>query len=191
MERAYLPDLPLPHSLTTMRLIESLLFIAGEAVTIGQLAKTLEVSIDVVEDGLALLAAACQERGIRVQRAGDSVCFVSAPESAVVVERFLGVQVAPRLSSAALEVLAIVAYRQPITRAQVEAIRGVDSSGVIRALLGRDLIVEAGRVDSVGRPILYATTPEFLRSFGLGSLADLPPLELPEKPISGNGSGER
>jgi segregation and condensation protein B len=97
-----------------------------------------------------------------------------------VIERFLGVQAQPRLSAAALEALAIVAYRQPITRAQVDAVRGVDSSGVIRALVGRDLIAEAGRLETVGRPILYATTEEFLRQFGLASLQELPPIELPE-----------
>src|SRR5437016_2959838 len=123
---------------------------------------------------------AARARGVRVQRMGDSVRLVSAPASAAAVERFLGVQAPPRLSAAALEALAIIAYRQPITRAQVEAIRGVDSSGVIRALLGRDLIAEAGRLESVGRPILYATTDEFLRQFGLSSLAELPPLDLPE-----------
>jgi segregation and condensation protein B len=99
-----------------------------------------------------------------------------------VIERFLGIQPQPKLSPAALEALAIVAYRQPVTRAQVDALRGVDSSGVIRALLGRDLIAEAGRLDTVGRPILYATTAEFLRQFGLSSLAELPPLDLPELP---------
>jgi segregation and condensation protein B len=103
---------------------------------------------------------------------------VTAPESSAAVERFIGVQSQPRISGAALEVLAIIAYRQPITRAQVEALRGVDSGGVIRALMGRELIAESGRLETVGRPILYATTPDFLRQFGLGSLADLPPLEL-------------
>lgn len=157
------------------------MFIAGEPVTVGQLARALELPPDAVEAALEQLAAACRERGVRVQRMGDSVRLVSAPESAAAVERFLGVQAPPRLSAAALEALAIIAYRQPITRAQVEAIRGVDSSGVIRALLGRDLIAEAGRLETVGRPILYVTSAEFLRHFGLGSLAELPPLELPEK----------
>jgi segregation and condensation protein B len=118
---------------------------------------------------------------VRVQRSGDHVQLVSAPESAAVVERFLGIGPQPRPSTAALETLAIIAYRQPITRAQIEAIRGVDSSGVVRALLVRELIAEAGRLETVGRPILYATTPEFLRQFGLSSLAELPEIELPKK----------
>ena len=164
---------------TTVQLVESLLFIAGEPVTITQLAHVLELAPDAVEAALEHLAAACRERGVRVQRSGDSVQLVSAPEASSVVERFLGVGPQPRPSTAALETLAIIAYRQPITRAQIEAIRGVDSSGVVRALLARDLIVEAGRLETVGRPILYATTPEFLRQFGLSSLAELPLLDLP------------
>jgi segregation and condensation protein B len=171
---------PIPRP-TTVQLIESLLFIAGEPITVAQLAHVLELPPDAVEVALEQLAADCQTRGVRVQRQGDGVQLVSAPEAAATIERFLGVQAQPRLSAAALETLAIVAYRQPITRAQVEAIRGVDSSGVIRALLARDLITEAGRLESAGRPILYATNDEFLRQFGLTSLAELPPLDLPEK----------
>jgi segregation and condensation protein B len=110
------------------------------------------------------------------------VQLVSAPDSARAVARFLGVQASGRLSPAALEVLAIIAYRQPLTRAQVDAIRGVDSSGTTRALLARDLIAEVGRLETVGRPILYATTPLFLQQFGLTSLADLPPMEMPSPP---------
>jgi segregation and condensation protein B len=180
MEQTPLIDIPPTPAPTTVQLIESLLFIAGEPVTITQLAHALELAPDAVEAALDQLVAACRERGVRVQRSGEGVQLVSAPESAAVVERFLGVGPQPRPSAAALEALAIVAYRQPITRAQIEAIRGVDSSGVVRALLARDLIVESGRLETVGRPILYATTAEFLRQFGLSSLAELPPLDLPE-----------
>jgi segregation and condensation protein B len=180
MEQPHLIDIPPAPQPTTVQLVESLLFIAGEPVTVAQLARALEIAPDAVEAALERLAADCAARGVRVQRQGDFVQLVSAPEAARAIERFLGVQAQPRISAAALEVLAIVAYRQPITRAQVEAIRGVDSSGVIRALLGRELIVEAGRLESVGRPIQYATTAEFLRQFGLASLAELPPIALPE-----------
>jgi segregation and condensation protein B len=172
-----IPTLPTP---STVQLIESLLFIAGESVTVAQLTQALELPADAVEAALERLAEACATRGVRVQRQGEDIQLVSAPESAAVIERFLGVQPAARLSPAALEALAIIAYRQPITRAQVDAVRGVDSSGVIRALLGRELVMESGRLETVGRPILYATTPEFLRQFGLTSLAQLPPLDLPE-----------
>jgi segregation and condensation protein B len=180
MEQTPLIDIPPMPSPTTVQLVESLLFIAGEPVTVTQLAHALELAPDAIEAALEQLALACRERGVRVQRAGEGVQLVSAPEAAAVVARFLGVGPQPRLSAAALEALAIVAYRQPITRAQVEGIRGVDSSGVIRALLARDLITEAGRLETVGRPILYATTGEFLRQFGLGSLGELPPIDLPE-----------
>jgi len=166
--------------LTPDRLIESLLFVAGEPVAVGQLAAVLELSEEVVGAALDELARMCAERGIRLQRHGDHVQLVSAPEAAAVIRRFLGLQSTTRLSIAALEVLAIIAYRQPVTRAQVEAIRGVDSSSIIRALLARELIVEAGRLESVGRPILYATTTTFLQQFGLSSLQDLPMTDMLE-----------
>ncbi len=179
MEQEILPNLSSPSPPPTARqLIESLLFVAGEPVTVAQLARATTLPLDTVELALAELTAACYERGVRVQREGERVQLVSAPEAAPVIARFLGVEASSRLSPAALEVLAITAYRQPLTRAQIEAIRGVDSSGVIRALLARDLIAEAGRVETVGRPILYTTTTNFLRQFGLTKLADLPPVDL-------------
>ena len=179
MEQEILPNLSSPSPPPTARqLIESLLFVAGEPVTVAQLARATTLPLDTVELALAELTAACYERGVRVQREGERVQLVSAPEAAPVIARFLGVEASSRLSPAALEVLAITAYRQPLTRAQIEAIRGVDSSGVIPALLARDLIAEAGRVETVGRPILYTTTTNFLRQFGLTKLADLPPVDL-------------
>jgi len=96
------------------------------------------------------------------------------------VERFLGLEATSRLSRAALETLAIIAYRQPISRPQVDAIRGVNSDGVIRSLLSKGLIEEVGRAEGPGRPILYGTTAAFLQAFGLTSLDELPPLEIPE-----------
>lgn len=181
MDQQPLPHLPaLAQPPSHRQLVESLLFVAGEPVTIGQLARTLELPADAVEAAVEQLTIECQTRGIRIQRLGDQIQIVSAPETAPAVARFLGVQASNRLSSAALEVLAIVAYRQPITRAQVEAIRGVDSSGVIRVLLARELIAETGRLETAGRPILYATTPEFLRQFGLTGLSDLPEIDLSE-----------
>ncbi len=163
--------------LATEALIESLLFVSGEPLSVAHLARLLDIPADAVETALERLADACRGRGIRLQRHGDGVQLVSAPESAPIIARMLGRQISTRLSSAALETLAIVAYHQPLTRAQVEAIRGVDSSGVLRALLARNLIAEVGRQESAGRPILYATTPNFLHHFGLTSLDDLPALE--------------
>ncbi len=100
-----------------------------------------------------------------------------APDAAPYIQRFLGLELSGPLSQAALEALSIVAYRQPETRSQVEAIRGVNSDSVLRTLMGRELIEEVGRLDQAGRPILYGTTFEFLRQFGLRSVDELPPLE--------------
>ncbi len=180
MDQQPLPGLPAPEPPpTTRQLIESLLFVAGEPVTISQLARALEVPADAIEVALAELQEECRNRGVRVQRHGETLQLVTAPEAATAIARFLGVQASTRLSPAALEVLAIIAYRQPLTRAQIDSVRGVDSSGVLRVLQARNLITEAGRLETVGRPILYATTTEFLRQFGLTSLEALPPLEVP------------
>jgi segregation and condensation protein B len=181
MEQPTLPTLPPPSPPpSASQLIEALLFVAGEPVTIAQLARASDLPADTVEIALSELTESYRNRGIRVQRAGERVQLVSAPEAAPAVARFLGVEASTRLSPAALEVLAIIAYRQPLTRAQIEAIRGVDSSGVVRSLLARDLISEAGRLETVGRPIVYATTPLFLQQFGLTSLSELPPIDLPD-----------
>jgi segregation and condensation protein B len=106
----------------------------------------------------------------------DTVQLASSPRFAEPIRRFLGLERESRLSGAALETVAIVAYRQPVTRAEIEAVRGVDCAGVLATLHGRGLIEAVGRLDSVGHPIQYGTTPEFLRHFGLQSLTDLPPL---------------
>jgi segregation and condensation protein B len=106
--------------------------------------------------------------------------LVSAPELTNYIERFLGLSVAGKLSTAALETLAMIAYRQPITRPEIEAIRGVNSDGVLRTLISKGLVEEIGRLDTVGHPTLFGTTFEFLRYFGLESLKALPDLTLPE-----------
>ena len=114
---------------------------------------------------------------MRLQRSGNRVQLVTAPELAPSVERFLGLEARARLSRAALETLAIIAYRQPITRPKIESIRGVGSDSVLRTLLSVGLIEEVGRAPTVGRPILYSTTFEFLQHFGLRSLEELPALD--------------
>lgn len=166
-----------PAALSHAHLVESILFVASEAVTIAQLAKALECAPALVESALTELQASYQQRGIRLQRTGDHVQLVTAPEAASVVGRFLGVERSARLSNAALEVLAIIAYRQPLTKAQIEAIRGVDSSSALRMLLTRELISEQSRLETAGRPILYGTTALFLQQFGLTSLTELPTIE--------------
>lgn len=157
--------------------IEAILFVANGAVTLENLRKTLEVEPEVIQEALTTLAQTRAESGVRMQRKGNEVQMVTAPAAAPFIERFLGIQVSGRLSPAALETLAIVAYREPITRAMVEAIRGVNSDGVLGTLLARGLISEAGRLETVGHPIQYATTFQFLQQFGLKSVSELPPIE--------------
>lgn len=162
------------------KLLEGLLFVADEPVSITRLAQALDVSSDAVDEALADLQAASATRGVRLQRVGRRVQLVSAPETASYIERFLGLELHSRLSEAALEALTIVAYQQPVTRAQVEAVRGVNSDSVLRTLISKGLLEEVGRLAAVGRPIVYGTTFEFLQFFGLESLDDLPDLGFSE-----------
>ncbi len=170
----------IPTPLDIPAALESLLFVSAEPVAPSQLAATLEISSSAVEQGLKQLDGELQTRGLRLQRHGGRVQLTTAPEMADVVERFLGLEATSRLSRAALETLAIVAYQQPVTRPQIEAVRGVSSDGVMKSLLGKGLVQEVGRTEGPGRPILYGTAPDFLQHFGLNSLMDLPPLNMPE-----------
>lgn len=161
-------------------LIESLLFVADRPTGIDAIAQILGADAQAVEQALAALEQRLSGRGIRLQRKGAQVQLVSMPEAAPYIQKFLGLELSGRLTQPALETLAIIAYRQPITRAALEAIRGVNCDGVLRTLVSRGLVEEVGRLEQVGRPILYGTTFEFLQYFGLKSLDDLPPLDLPE-----------
>jgi segregation and condensation protein B len=169
-------------------LIESLLFVADRPVTAEHLATALDVPEEEVEAALQALREEYQERGIRIQQKGERLQLVSAPEAGPHIERFLGLEISGRLSTAALEALSIVAYRQPVTRSQVEAIRGVHSDSVLRSLVRRGLIVEIARAESVGRPILYGTTFEFLQQFGLQSMQDLPGWQELERTLQERGT---
>lgn len=167
--------------------LEALLFVSSEPVSPLQLATTLELSVSSVEEGLKQLDGELQRRGLRLQRHGGRVQLTTAPELAELVERYLGLESTSRLSRAALETLAIVAYQQPVTRPYIEGVRGVSSDGVMKSLLGKGLIQEFGRAEGPGRPILYGTAPDFLQHFGLNSLTELPPLNLPEpEEVNGN-----
>ncbi|HEV3152811.1 MAG TPA: SMC-Scp complex subunit ScpB [Candidatus Baltobacteraceae bacterium] len=159
------------------RPIEALLFVAGEALTIKQIAKLTHKSEMHVAAALQQIEADYADRGIVLREVAGGYRFASAPSARDVVEAYL---LPPKssLSTPALETLAIVAYMQPVTKSEIESIRGVASDSVVSTLLDRNLIAEAGRKDVVGRPMLYKTTPEFLESFGLRSLDDLPPMEL-------------
>jgi segregation and condensation protein B len=156
--------------------IEALLFVAPAPTTVEQLAAALKVDPAAIQGSLEFLEKSYAFRGLRLQRHRGAVQLTTAPDLAGDVERFLQLESITRLSRAALEVLAIVGYEQPITRPQIDAIRGVNSDSVLRTLLRHGLIQEVGRSAGPGRPILYETGPEFLQHFGLASLKDLPPL---------------
>lgn len=170
----------LPASLLSLEqlrsVIESLLFVAGRPLELNELRKLLPLEQARLREAVASLAEECerQGRGIRVQRMGDSVQFVSAPENARFVASLLGLPTQVKLTTAALETLAVVAYRQPITRSQIEFIRGVNSDRALASLVQYGLATEVGRAATVGRPTLFGTTPEFLQQFGLSSLEALP-----------------
>lgn len=165
-------DIELPLSVK----IESILFVAAEPVAVGQLATALDVSPSVVERGLNELDESLSTRGLRLQRNAGRVQLTTAPQLAELIERFLGLESTTHLSRAALETLSIVAYQQPVTRPQIDAIRGVNSDSMIKSLLNKGLVLEMGRADGPGRPILYSTSPEFLQHFGLNSILEMPPL---------------
>ena len=161
------------------RAIEAILFAAGERVEISRLAMTLEADeADIVEAADALAnALAFERRGIRILKLDKGYQMVSSGEMADYVTKALETRKPPKLSSSQLEALTIIAYYQPATKAMVEQIRGVDSSYSVSALMNKKLIEEAGRLNVPGRPIQYRTTPDFLRTFGLESLEELPPIE--------------
>jgi segregation and condensation protein B len=159
--------------------LEGLLFVAAEPVAPIQLAAVLDLTVSTVEKGLEELDEILASRGLRLQRHAGRVQLTTAPELADPVERFLGLDATTRLSRAALETLAIIAYQQPVTRPVIDSIRGVNSDGVIKSLLSKGLLQEVGRSEGPGRPILFGTTPEFLQHFGLNALSELPSLDLP------------
>lgn len=161
------------------RAIEAILFAAGESVEVARISAALETDPDEVVKAANALAdqVAFDRRGIRVIRLENAYQMVSSGEMADFVTKTLETRKPPRLSSSQLEALTIIAYYQPATKAMVEQIRGVDSSYSISALVNKHLICEAGRLNVPGRPIQYATTPDFLRTFGLNSLEDLPEID--------------
>lgn len=161
------------------RAIEAILFAAGERVEVSRLAATLQTDPDEIIRAANDLAdqLAFDRRGIRILRLDDGYQMVSSGEMADYITQTLETRKPPKLSASQLEALTIVAYYQPATKAMVEQIRGVDSAYSISALLNKKLITEAGRLNVPGRPILYRTTPDFLRTFGISSLEELPPIE--------------
>ncbi len=168
----------LPAGLDLPALCEALLFVAAVPTSAEALAKAVGLPVEAIVTALDELELVLQSsgRGLRLQRHGAQYALTTVPPAARLIARFLGLSRTERLSSAALETLAIVAYRGPVTRGEIESIRGVDSSGVVQTLLARELIEALGRRTSVGLPVEYAVTVGFLRHFGLASLAELPPL---------------
>ncbi len=161
---------------------EAILFASGEPVEAARIAEALELDLETVTGALWEFSRILDDResGICLLRLGSKYQLCSRTEYAQQVRNVLDIKKNAPLSPAAFEVLAVVAYNQPVTKAYIEQIRGVDCSGVVATLCQKGLLEEKGRLDLPGRPLLYGTTPDFLRCFCLSSLADLP--ELPEKP---------
>lgn len=189
------------ENFTLPALLEALLFVADGPVEVSQLAKALAVDSEAIYGGVQQLDQEYLStgRGLRVQEYNGKFQLVTRPVFAQLIETFLNLDLNTRLSAPALETLAIVAYRQPVTRAQVEAVRGVDSSAMLRSLVQRGLIQENGRLEGAGRPILYSVTENFMHHFGLTGLNELPALETTEVDTlwaatmlaeSGQGNGE-
>ncbi len=160
--------------------IESLLFVSGRPLERAELRKLLDIDETMLHQALASLEQQLehQGRGIRLQLLGEQVQLVTAPENARYVAGLLGLPMTARLTTAALETLAVISYRQPATRAQIEAVRGVNSDRALTSLIQHGLVAEVGRAQTVGRPALFGTTPEFLQLFGLTRLDQLPRVDV-------------
>ena len=158
--------------------MEAILFAAGEPMEIGKLGQVLELDLETVEKILRLLADRYgeEESGLCLLRLDDSVQISIRPQWSSLVRSALDMRRNVPLSQAAMEVLAVIAYNQPVTRAYIEQVRGVDCSGAISGLINKGLVEERGRLELPGRPLLYGTTLDFLRCMGLSSLEELPPL---------------
>lgn len=177
-EQMHLPREAMPVELTEEELgalVEAILLVSPEPPTIDEIATGTEVPVEDIELGVEWLESQ-QDRGWMIQRHGRRLSLASHPRFAEKIRHFLGLDREAKLTSASLETLALVAYQQPVTRSEIERVRGVDSSGVLAKLHARGLIEPVARLATVGNPIQYGTTAEFLSHFGLQSLDDLPPL---------------
>lgn len=161
--------------------LEAVLFAVGEPIELNRLSQGLQVSQEIIENALHILKEKynCEESGLCLLKLDDKYQLCTKKIFADSIRRVIEIKKNAPLSQAAFEVLAIIAYNQPVTKAFIEQIRGVDCSAVVTNLCQKCLIEEKGRLDLPGRPLIYGTTPEFLRCFNLSSLDDLP--ELPEK----------
>ena len=170
------------------RAIMAILFAAGESVPAARIAQTMEIDVDEVHEACRYLMdqLSYSRSGIRILKLADGYQMCSSSEMADFVTRALETRKPPRLSASQLEALTVIAYYQPTTKACVEQIRGVDSSYSITALQNKHLIEDCGRLSVPGRPILYRTTPDFLRTFGLSDLSELPEIELVSLSVNGD-----
>lgn len=181
----------MPELSELARIIEGILFVAEGPVELRTLARLVEQKTDVVAQALDELAEASRDRGVRVQRTGMAVMMVSAPETTPYVQRYLGIDEHQRLSPAVLATLTVIAYKQPVTKGQVEKILRRPADYAVMVLKARDLITEVGRTKTPGLPYLYGTTFKFLEHFGLESPTDLPALpELEATPAANGHSSE-
>lgn len=160
-------------------IIESLLFVSGEPLDIKQIASIIECSLDFTKQLLKEMGKLyeCESRGIKIINNNESYSLATKADNSVYIEKLLGINSRQGLSQAALETLAIVAYKQPITRVDIDEIRGVKSDRAISSLIEKGLIKECGRLDAIGRPILYGTTEEFLKYFDLENIGQMPGLD--------------
>lgn len=158
------------------QILEAILFVAGEPVAVADLAQALEVGEMEIMHAVEKLERECERRGVTVHRYGDHLRMETRPEYAAYVERLLQPVQRQTLSQTAMETLAVIAYRQPVTKGEVEQVRGVKCDYSVQSLLHKGLIREAGRKEALGRPILYATTDRFLEHFGISDIRELPPL---------------
>jgi segregation and condensation protein B len=156
--------------------IESVLFVSGRPLERAELRKLLDIDEEILTQSLQTLEHELEShrRGIRLQCLGEQVQLVTAPENARYIAALLGLPMSAKLTSAAMETLAVISYRQPVTRSQIEATRGVNSDRALVSLIQHGLVAEVGRAQTVGRPTLFGTTPEFLQQFGLTKLEQLP-----------------
>jgi segregation and condensation protein B len=162
-----------------MAIAEAILFIAGDPVPVKSIAEVLDIDVDTAERLMEKMTEVyiSQQRGLQLIRINDAYQLVTRPEYGEYIRRFTGAAKEQSLSRACLETLAIIAYNQPVTKADIEQLRGVKCDHAIAVLLEKNLIREVGRLDAPGKPKLYGTTELFLKSFGLSSIDDLPPLK--------------
>jgi len=168
-------------------LVENLLFLAPEPLSLTRIAEAVPHSKEEIAAALDALQAEYSDRGLKLRYVSGGWEITSDPDLADAVQEFFNLQRRKHLSRQALETLAVIAYNQPITRGQIEAIRGVQTTGTLHTLLESNLIRVVGQRDSLGNPYLYGTTDEFLRHFGLGDVSELPPLEFEHESLAGVG----